>query len=86
MRAALSRRNDLDFAAVCEDHLDDVFGYLLYLTGNRTVAEDLAADTFERALRRFRRYDPRRGTPRRLPSHHLPCWTTLIGTAFDFES
>ena len=64
MRAALSRRNDLDFAAVCEDHLDDVFGYLLYLTGNRTVAEDLAADTFERALRRFRRYDPRRGTPR----------------------
>ena len=64
MRAALSRRTDLDFAAVCEDCLDDVFAYLLYLTRNRTVAEDLAADTFERALRRFRRYDPRRGTPK----------------------
>ena len=48
--------------AVCEENLDGVFGYLLYLTGNRTVAEDLTAETFERALRRLRRYDPRRGT------------------------
>ena len=57
-------RIDLDFAAVCEDNLDGVFGYLLYLTGNRTVAEDLAAETFERALRRFKRFDPHRGTAR----------------------
>ena len=60
----MSRRTNLDFATVCEENLDGVFGYLLYLTGNRTVAEDLAAETFERALRRFRRYDPRRGTAR----------------------
>jgi RNA polymerase sigma-70 factor, ECF subfamily len=64
MRTTVSRRPDVDFAAVCEENLDGVFGYLLYLTGNRTVAEDLAAETFERALRRFRRFDPRRGTAR----------------------
>src|SRR5262245_59078933 len=58
----MSRRADLDFAAICEENLDGVFGYLLYLTGNRTVAEDLTAETFERALRRLRRFDPRRGT------------------------
>jgi RNA polymerase sigma-70 factor (ECF subfamily) len=64
MRAMLSRRPDVDFAAVCEENLDGVFGYLLYLTGNRTVSEDLTAETFERALRRLKRFDPRRGTAR----------------------
>ena len=64
MRVNVSRRPDVDFAAVCEENLDGVFGYLLYLTGNRTVAEDLAAETFERALRRVKRFDPRRGTAR----------------------
>jgi RNA polymerase sigma-70 factor, ECF subfamily len=64
VRTAVSRGAGVDFETVCEDNLDGVFGYLLYLTGNRTVAEDLAAETFERALRRFRRFDPRRGTPR----------------------
>lgn len=64
MRAAVKGRADLDFAAICEENLDGVFGYLLYLTGNRTVAEDLAAETFERALRRLKRFDPRRGSAR----------------------
>jgi RNA polymerase sigma-70 factor (ECF subfamily) len=58
----LSRRTQVDFEAVCEENLDGVFGYLLYLTGNRAVAEDLTAETFERALRRLKRFDPRRGT------------------------
>jgi RNA polymerase sigma-70 factor (ECF subfamily) len=53
-----------DFAAVAEEHLDDVYGYLLYLTGNWAVAEDLTGATFEAALRKWRRFDPRRGTPR----------------------
>jgi RNA polymerase sigma-70 factor (ECF subfamily) len=48
------------FASVAEEHLDDVHAYLVYLTGDRTVAEDLTAETFERALRMWRRYDPRR--------------------------
>jgi len=52
------------FASVAEACLDDVFGYLLYLTKNRALAEDLTGETFETALRRWRRFDPRRGTPR----------------------
>ena len=64
MQATLRRPADIDFAAICEENLDGVFGYLLYLTGNRAVAEDLVAETFERALRRLRRFDPRRGTAR----------------------
>jgi RNA polymerase sigma-70 factor, ECF subfamily len=50
------------FAAVAEEHLDDVHGYLVYLTGDRSAAEDLTAETFERALRSWKRYDPRRGS------------------------
>ena len=50
------------FAAVAEDHLDDVHSYLLYFTGDRAVAEDLTAETFERACRHWRRYDPRRAS------------------------
>lgn len=52
------------FAAVAEELLDDVFGYLLYLTKNRAVAEDLTSETFEAALRKWRRFDASRGTPR----------------------
>jgi RNA polymerase sigma-70 factor (ECF subfamily) len=49
------------FASVAEAHLDDVYAYLLYLIGDRTVAEDLTGETFEKALRRWRRFDPARG-------------------------
>ena len=52
------------FAAVAEELLDDVYGYLLYLTKNRAVAEDLTSETFETALRKWRRFDAGRGTPR----------------------
>jgi RNA polymerase sigma factor (sigma-70 family) len=52
------------FASVAERHLDDVHGYLVYLTGDRGIAEDLTAETFERALRLWRRFDPRRGSAR----------------------
>ncbi len=48
------------FAAAAERHLDDVYAYLLYVTGDPVVAEDLAADTFEKAFARWKRYDPRR--------------------------
>jgi RNA polymerase sigma-70 factor (ECF subfamily) len=54
----------LTFAAAAEAHLDDVFGYLLYLTRNRETADDLAASTFEKALRQWHRFDARRGTAR----------------------
>ena len=52
------------FAVVAEELLDDVYGYLLYLTKNWAVAEDLTSETFEVALKKWRRFDPRRGTPR----------------------
>jgi RNA polymerase sigma-70 factor, ECF subfamily len=52
------------FAEAAEAHLDDVFGYLVYLTGDRGLAEDLTAETFEKALRLWDRFDPGRGGPR----------------------
>ena len=52
------------FASVAEAELDAVHRYLVFLTGNRAVAEDLTGETFEKAFRSWRRFDPRRGTPR----------------------
>src|SRR5512146_1449501 len=55
---------DVTFAQAAERHLDDVYGYLAWFTGDRFVAEDLAAETFERALRLWHRFDARRGSAR----------------------
>jgi RNA polymerase sigma factor (sigma-70 family) len=52
------------FAQAAERHLDDVYGYLVWFTGDPFAAEDLAAETFERALRLWHRFDPRRGSAR----------------------
>ena len=52
------------FADVVAEHLDAVYRYLVYLTGDRAAAEDLAAETFEKAFGSWRRFDPRRGAPR----------------------
>ena len=52
------------FAQAAERHLDDVYGYLAWFTGDRFVAEDLAGETFERALRLWHRFDPERGSAR----------------------
>ena len=41
-----------------------MFGYLLYLTRDRETAEDLSSSTFEKALRLWDRFDPRRGSAR----------------------
>jgi RNA polymerase sigma factor (sigma-70 family) len=60
--AALSARPG--FAEVVADQLDAVYRYLVFLTGDRSAAEDLAAETFEKAFRTWRRFDPRRGSPR----------------------
>ena len=59
-RAPLRR----SFAVVAEEHLNDVHRYLLMLTADHTLAEDLTAETFEKALRSWRRYDPRRSSER----------------------
>ena len=52
------------FAEAAEAHLDDVLGYLVYLTRDRELADDLTGATFERALRHWGRFDPRRGSAR----------------------
>lgn len=52
------------FADVVAENLDAVYRYLVYLTGDRAAAEDLAAETFEKAFKGWRRFDPGRGAPR----------------------
>jgi RNA polymerase sigma-70 factor (ECF subfamily) len=52
------------FASAAQAHLDDVYRYLLYLTTDGSLAEDLTADTFERALHAWARFDPRRASVR----------------------
>lgn len=59
-RGELHTERSLALAA--EEHLDDVYAYLLYLTGDRGVAEELTAETFEKACRRWSRFNPRRGS------------------------
>jgi len=54
----------MSFAQAAESHLDDVFGYLAWFTGGRFVADDRTGETFERALRLWHRFDPKRGSER----------------------
>jgi RNA polymerase sigma factor (sigma-70 family) len=55
---------DSDFEALYAREAAGLYGFLAYRTGDRGLAEDLLADTFERALRSRRRYDPARGSER----------------------
>lgn len=50
------------FERLYEEHASDLLGFLIYRTGDRALAEDVLADTFERVLRSRRRFDPRRGS------------------------
>jgi RNA polymerase sigma-70 factor (ECF subfamily) len=52
------------FADVAREHLDDVYRYLVFLTADPTLAEDLTGETFEKAFRSWKRFDPRRGSER----------------------
>ncbi|HVW88026.1 MAG TPA: sigma-70 family RNA polymerase sigma factor [Gaiellaceae bacterium] len=54
----------MTFAQAAEAHLDDVYGYLAWFTSDRFAAEELTAETFERALRLWPRFDPTRGSAR----------------------
>jgi RNA polymerase sigma-70 factor (ECF subfamily) len=53
---------DEPFERLYAAHAQALFGFLSYRTGDRVLAEDLLADTFERALRARRRFDPRRAS------------------------
>ena len=53
-----------DFTRLYAEHAQSLYAFLSYRTGDRVLAEDLLADTFERVLRSRRGYDPRRGSER----------------------
>jgi RNA polymerase sigma-70 factor (ECF subfamily) len=51
-----------EFERLYQEHAQALYGFLAYRTGDRALAEDLLADTFERALRARRRFDRRRAS------------------------
>jgi RNA polymerase sigma factor (sigma-70 family) len=53
---------DEAFERLYGEHAQALYGFLSYRTGDRVLAEDLLADTFERAFRARRRFDPRRAS------------------------
>jgi RNA polymerase sigma factor (sigma-70 family) len=53
---------DDEFERLYAAEAQGLFAFLAYRTGDRSLAEDLLADAFERALRSRRRFDPRRGS------------------------
>lgn len=46
------------FAEAADAHLDGVYRYLRRMTRDPDLADDLTSETFERALKAWRRYDP----------------------------
>ena len=61
-RAKRPGPSGVGFAEAAERHLDDVYRYVLYMTKNPTLADDLTSATFERALSAWARFDPRRAS------------------------
>lgn len=56
------RGGDSGFAAIYDEHVWKVYGFLGYRTRSSHDAEDLTQQTFERALRAWGRFDPERAT------------------------
>jgi RNA polymerase sigma factor (sigma-70 family) len=51
-----------DFSRVYEENVWRVYAVIAYRAGDSQLAEDLTQTTFERALRAWGRFDPRRGS------------------------
>jgi RNA polymerase sigma factor (sigma-70 family) len=51
-----------EFESLFQDHAGDLFAFLAYRLGDRSAAEDVLAEAFERALRARGRYDPSRAS------------------------
>ena len=51
-----------DFERLYAEHAQPLYGFLAYRTGDPMLAEDLLADTFERALRARARFDRRKAS------------------------
>ena len=52
------------FADLYRETVGDVVAYVATLVGDRSAAEDVVAQAYERAYRKRRSFDPRRGTAR----------------------
>jgi RNA polymerase sigma-70 factor (ECF subfamily) len=50
------------FERLYAEHAEPLLGFLIYRTGDRTLAEDLVGDTFERAVRGRLRFDRRKAS------------------------
>jgi len=50
------------FEGLYAEHAEGLLGFLIYRTADRPLAEDLLADTFERAIRGRRRFDRRKAS------------------------
>jgi RNA polymerase sigma factor (sigma-70 family) len=57
-------RAQSDFARVYNEHVWPIYGFLAYRVGDHHLAEDLTQATFERALRNWSHFDPRRSSER----------------------
>jgi RNA polymerase sigma factor (sigma-70 family) len=57
-------RPALDFEALYRDARDDLFAYVATLLRDRAAAEDVTAQAFERAFRKHRTFDERKGSER----------------------
>jgi RNA polymerase sigma factor (sigma-70 family) len=55
---------DLAFEQLYRRNRDDLYAYLAGLLRDRSAAEEVAASVFERAYRKRRHFDPRRGNAR----------------------
>ena len=53
---------DEEFERLYAAHADSLLAFLVYRTGDRALAEDLLADTFERVLRSGWRFDRRKAS------------------------
>ena len=53
-----------DFEALYRAARDDVFAYVAAVLRDRSAAEDVTSQAFERAYRKRNRFDPERGEPR----------------------
>ena len=50
------------FERLWEAHAHRLVGFLVYRTGDRALAEDVVAETFERVVRARRAFDPQKGS------------------------
>src|SRR5437899_1551402 len=61
-RESMRPMGDEAFERLYAEHAQALYAFLSYRTGDRVLAEDLLADTFERALRARRRFDRRKAS------------------------